>query len=124
VCCPAATISWLGMLHGGLSCHSCGHCYAVGVVGARYPAVGGFVVWADGLFGFAVPAAGPLEAVRHMLSGLQALGWVRVLCVLSGPGSVVSPVPGAVLVPGPWCADAPLWGNVFAPAPVAPAAGP
>jgi hypothetical protein len=64
------------------------------------------------------------SAVRRMLAGLQALGRVCALRVPSGPGFVASPVSGPVLAPGPWCANAPLWGNLFAPAPAAPAVGP
>jgi hypothetical protein len=66
-------------------------------------------------------------AIQRMFVGLQALGRVSVVGV---PVSAEFPVPsvgGALVSPGLWCVDAPLWRNLFAPAPppaTATAAGP
>jgi hypothetical protein len=66
-------------------------------------------------------------ALQRVLTGLQALGRVSVVGV---PVSAELPVPlvgGALVSPASWCVDAPLWGNLFAPATppaTATAAGP
>lgn len=62
-------------------------------------------------------------ALRRMLAGLQALGRVRVVGVPDSPELSAPTVGGALVSPGSWCADAPLWGNLFAPAPPAAPGG-
>ena len=61
--------------------------------------------------------------LRRMIKGLQALGRVRVMCVPDSPDFAAAPTGAALVAPGSWCVDAPLWGNVYAPAPVAPLDG-
>ena len=65
-------------------------------------------------------------AIRRMLGGLQALGRPCVVRAPSFEGVAVVQQPGGsiVLTPGPWCADAPLWSNLYATAPNVPAQGP
>jgi hypothetical protein len=56
-------------------------------------------------------------ALQRMLTGLQALGRVSVVGMPVSAELPVPPVGGALVSPGSWCVDAPLWGNLFAPAP-------
>lgn len=71
------------------------------------------------------PANTP-AAIRRMLGGLHALGRPTIVRAPSVEGAVaVQQAGGQVAVaPGPWCADAPLWFNLFATAPNAPPQGP
>lgn len=77
------------------------------------------------LDGITMPAGTP-PAIRRMMGGLRALGRPSVVCapVVEGAAVVQQQGSAPVLTPGPWCADAPLWGNLYATAPGAPPQGP
>ena len=62
------------------------------------------------------------KALRRMFVGIQALGKVHVLFSPEFQEFQVSAGPNEVIIPGPWCADAPVWGNLYAPAPMMPQA--
>ena len=58
--------------------------------------------------------------LQRMVAGLQALGRVRVVCPPAPPEFAVSSTVDALVALDAWCADAPLWSNPYAPAPVVP----
>ena len=63
--------------------------------------------------------------IQRMMGGLQALGRPSVVRAPSIEGVTVVQQAGGVGVatPGPWCADAPVWGNLYATTPGAPPRG-
>jgi hypothetical protein len=53
------------------------------------------------------------NTLRRLMKGLQALGRPRVLYIPNAE-EYTNSNDASVILPGPWCADAPLWGNPLA----------